>query len=67
VNGNELVEVKSKYYWYLDKNKCCAKARAAREYCKKQGWTYKILYEDDLGIDVSGYPDYIKNYNFPKE
>ena len=66
VDNNCLVEVKSKYFWYRHKEMCEAKAQAAREYCKKMGWEYKIIYEDDLGIEIKSYPDYIKNFDFPR-
>jgi len=64
-SDNELLEIKSKYFWYYHKEMCEVKAIAARKYCQENGLTYKILYEDDLGIKYTG-PDYIKNYNFPK-
>jgi len=67
VDDRILVEINSKMVWYLNRVKKEAKAQAAREYCKKMGWEYKIIYEDDLGIEIKNYPDYIKNFNFPRE
>lgn len=62
----ELVEINSRMIWYLNKQKKEAKAEAARKYCKERGWTYKIVYEDDLDV-VYSVPDFIKNFDFPRE
>ena len=66
VDNKYLVEVKSKYYWYIDKEMCEAKAEAARVYCKQHNLEYKILYEEDLGLKLN-IPDYMKDYVFPKK
>lgn len=64
-NGKVLVEVKSKYFWYKHREMCEAKAQAAREYCAKIGWEYKIVYEDDLNIK-STLSEEMKNFDFPR-
>ena len=65
INDKEIVETNSYNVFYLNKAKKEAKAAAARKYCEENGLTYKILYEDDLGIEYS-VPEYIKNYDFPR-
>lgn len=64
INEKDIVEINSYTVFYLNKDKKEAKAEAARKYCQENSLTYKILYEDDLGVEYS-VPDYIKNYNFP--
>jgi hypothetical protein len=65
-NNRELIEIKSKYYWFMDREKCEAKAKAARQYCKEHHLIYKILYEEDLGMSLNC-AELVKNYNFPRE
>jgi len=64
INNKNLIEVNSYNVFYLNKTKKEAKAEAARKYCAEHNLTYKILYEDDLGIEYN-IPQYIKNYSFP--
>lgn len=64
INEKDVVEVNAKVIFYLNKNKKEAKAKAARQYCLENGLTYKILYEEDLGVIVN-LPSYMKKYNFP--
>lgn len=64
INEKDMVEINSYTVFYLNKDKKEAKVIAARKYCQENGLTYKILYEDDLGVEYR-LPDYIKNYNFP--
>lgn len=66
INNKLLVEINSYNVFYLNKRKKEAKVLAAREYCKERGWKFKVLYEDDFGVEYS-VPDYVKRYKFPRK
>ena len=63
VNGNEIHEVKAKWFWVKNKVVNNKKLLAAKEYCEEKGWKYKVIFEDEIGIDY-GMPDIIKDYDF---
>ncbi len=68
INKKELIEINSKMVWILNEEKKLAKAAAARKYCEEHDLTYRIIYEDDLGITPpQKYPKYVENYVFPRE
>lgn len=65
VNGNEIHEINSKMVWILNEEKKLLKMEAAKKYCKEKGWKYRIIFEDEIGIEY-GIPDYVKDYKFPE-
>lgn len=64
INNDTIVEINSRNVFYINRDKKEAKVEATREFCKENGYEYRILYEDYFGVEYNTNEE-VLNYDFP--
>lgn len=65
INGTELVELKpfNHLLWTKDENgRFEREVDAATLYCDKRGWSFKVIYDRDIGFETSSFKRFLRNH-----
>lgn len=70
INSRELIELKPSNHlsWTKDVNgRFDEEIRAAEKYCDSREWTYRVVYDSDIGFETNKFKRYLRNHQNLKD